>query len=67
MPRVESVTDRIGEVASFFGGHARRDRVTGGDRCIGLLSQDLAEPPPIVQLPGQFDRLGEVHPASSAL
>ena len=27
------VTDRLGEVASFFGGYARRDRVTGGDSC----------------------------------
>ena len=26
--RVEPVTDRVGEVASFFGGRARRDRVT---------------------------------------
>ena len=32
--RVEPVPDRVGEVASFFGGHARRDRVTGGDRCV---------------------------------
>ena len=60
--RAELVTDRIGEVASFFGGHARRDRVTGGDRCVRLPGQDLAEPPLIVQLPGEFDRLGEVHP-----
>ena len=36
--RVEPVTDRVGEVASFFGGRARRDRVTGGDRCVRLLS-----------------------------
>ena len=62
MTRVEPVTDRVGEVASFFGGRARRDRVTGGDRCVGLPGQDLAEPPPIVQLPGEFDRLGEVRP-----
>ena len=39
---------------------AHRDRVTGGDRCARLPGQDLAEPPPIVQRPGEFDRLGEV-------
>ncbi len=32
-----------------------------------LPSRGSAEPPPIVQLPDQSDRLGEVHPASSAL
>ena len=60
VPRVGPVTDSVGEVASFFGGHARRDRVTGGDCCARLPGQNLAEPPLIVQLPGQFDRLGEV-------
>ena len=32
LPRVGPVTDRVGEVASFFGGRARRDRVTRDDR-----------------------------------
>ena len=32
LARVEPVTDRVGEVASFFGGRARRDRVTRRER-----------------------------------
>ena len=32
LARVEPVTDRVGEVASFLAGRAYRDRVTRGDR-----------------------------------
>jgi hypothetical protein len=62
LARGEPVTDRLGEVASLFGGRARRDRVTGVVRCGRLPGEDLAEPPPVVQRPGQADRLGEVRP-----
>ena len=61
--RVEAVTDCLGDFASFVGGNTRRDRVTGGDRCVGLPGQDLAKPPAIVRLPGEFNRLGEVLPS----
>jgi hypothetical protein len=62
LARPERVADRLGEIASFFGERAPRDRVTGGDRCDRLGGEDLAEPPLIVQLPGQADRLSEVRP-----
>ena len=61
-PRAVPVTDRVGEVASFLGGRARRDRVTREVAAGRLPGEDLAEPPPIVHGPGQADRLGEVRP-----
>ena len=46
--RDEPVADRVGEVASFFGGRARRDRVTlAHDRRVRLPAEDLAQPPPV--------------------
>jgi hypothetical protein len=47
LTRIEPVADRIGEVATFFGGRARRDRVTLQDRPERLPAEDLAQPPPI--------------------
>jgi hypothetical protein len=60
--RVGPVTDRIGEIASFFGGRACRDRITGHDRRRALPGEDLAQPPPIPNCAGEADRLGEVRP-----
>jgi hypothetical protein len=59
-PRAEPVADRVGEIASLFGGRAHRQRVTRHDCGGGLLGEDLAEPPPIAQRPGQANRLGHV-------
>ena len=58
--RVEPVTDRFGEIASRFGGRARRERVTRGACCDGLRDEDLAEQPPVAQITGQADGLGQV-------
>jgi hypothetical protein len=39
---VESIADRVGDVASFFAGRSRRDRVTSYARRRGLQGEDLA-------------------------
>ena len=36
MTRVGPVADRVGEVASFFGGRAHRERVTRNGRALRL-------------------------------
>ena len=45
--RVEPVAKRLGEIASFLGGRARRDRIAGDERRECLPAEDLAEPPPV--------------------
>ena len=60
--RDEPVTDGVGEVASFFGGRAHRDRITRHERPKRLPVQDLAEPPLVAYRAGEADRLGEVRP-----
>ena len=60
---LNAVTDRIGKIASFFGGDARGDRITGCDRRVGLPRQDLAEPPAVARLTGEFGRFGEILPS----
>ncbi len=62
LARAEPVTDRIGEIASLFGSRAPRDQITHRERRERLPGEDLAQPPPIVQLPGKADRLGKVRP-----
>ena len=62
LPRSEAVTDRVGKVASFFGGRAHRDRVAGDERRLSLLAEDLVQPPLVSDCPRQADRLGEVAP-----
>ena len=59
-PRVGPVTNRVGEIASFFAGRAGRDRVATIDPGVGLPGEDLAQAPSIVQSPGENDRLREV-------
>ena len=54
--------DRLGEVASFLTGRARRDRVTRHGRPGRLAGEDLAEPPRVARRPGQAERLSEVPP-----
>ena len=61
-PRAEPVSDRLGEVTSFFAGRARRDRRTRQGRRARLPAEDQSEPPPVAQCPGQPDRLGEACP-----
>ena len=58
--RGEPVTDGVGEVASFFGGRAHRDRITRHERPVRLPEQDLVEPPHVAYRAGQADRLGEI-------
>ena len=60
--RGEPVTDGDGEVASFLGGRAYRDRITHHDRPERLPTQNLAEPPSVAYRAGQADRLGGVRP-----
>ena len=67
LARVEPVTDRVGEIASFLTGRARRDRVPHEDRPAPLPAEDLAEPPPVAQCPGEAQRLGEVGPGHLGL
>jgi hypothetical protein len=60
VPRVKPITNRVGEVASFLAGHARCDRIASENRGVRLPGQYLAEPPFVVGLPGEFERLGKV-------
>ena len=57
---VEPVTDRVGEIASLLGGRSRRDRVTDASAAKTCATRIWHEPPPIVQIPGQAHRLGQV-------
>ena len=65
--RVEPITDRVGEIASFLASCAYPERVTRDLGVLRLQGEDLAEPPPIVHGTGQADRLSEACWATSAL
>src|SRR5262249_40972200 len=58
--RVGTIADRIGEIASFFGGRARGERVTRNCGALRLEGEDLAQPPLVAYRASQADGLGEV-------
>ena len=61
LARDEPVTDRLGEVASFFGGRAQRDQVTRHVCPARLPDEDLAQlPAGRLMPPGKAERFGEV-------
>ena len=62
LTRDEAVADRVGEVASFFAGRARCDRITRMKRRPCLPAEDLAQPPAVTCCACQPERLGEVWP-----
>src|SRR6202035_5823028 len=62
LERVEPVTDRLGEIASFLTGGAHRDQITRHKRRERLPAEDLAEPPRVAQCAGQAERLSQVTP-----
>ena len=52
LPRVEPVTDGVGEIASFCGNRACGDRVTCDEGHMSLPAEDLTQPPPVTQCAG---------------
>jgi hypothetical protein len=45
LPRSEAITDRVGKVASFFGGRPHRVGVAGDESHLSLLAEDVVQPP----------------------
>ena len=60
LARSETVTDGVGDLAPFLRRRPQRDVVTGDQRGLGLLAENLGQPPLVPQRPGQADRLGEI-------
>ena len=60
-PQVVAVTDRLGNIASFFAGREHRSRIAlSGDRRERLETQDLAQAPVITQCAGEAECLIKV-------